>query len=175
MKKLIALAGAGMLLAACSTDPSSAAVVAGDNITIDELAQVQEDFRAEGLNTDAGAVLSLLIQAELAEESMADMGIEISEEMQDVTIAQLSLNENVDYEGRTETLINYFALSLMLDTEQISQDEAMALVSNLSQAAAETNVDVNPRFGEWDGAQLSLVQPTRDYLIQVTQEDALGL
>ena len=45
MKKLVALISAGLLMAACSTDPSTAAEVNGEQITIDDLAQVQADFR----------------------------------------------------------------------------------------------------------------------------------
>ncbi|MEZ7898914.1 MAG: hypothetical protein QMB98_08890 [Flaviflexus sp.] len=174
MKKLVALAGAGLLLAACSTDPSSAAVVEGDNITIDDLAQVQEDFREQGLNTDAGAVLSLLIQAELASDAIDNIGIVIDEELQDLTVLQLGLDENANYTGRTETLIDYFALTLMVDGGMLSDDEVMLFMGELSASATEADIEVNPRFGEWDGDQIGLVQPSRDYLIEVTEASPLG-
>lgn len=160
MKKLVVFVSAGLLLAACSTDPSSAATVNGEEITIDDLAQVQTDFRENGVNTLADGVLNTMISSEVANDVIEEEGLDVPAEMREAVFSELGLYPAGEYSAQTEEMIDYLAFTLLSQQGAFTPDDIRPIV----EALGEADVEVNPRFGEWDSDNFALVPPTRDYL-----------
>lgn len=160
MKKLVALVGVGMLVAACATDPSVAAKVNGEEITIDDLAQVQADFRENGVNTLADGVLNMMINAEVANEIIEAEELNLPPEIREAVFGQLGLYPAGDYSAKTDEMIDFLAFTLVTQQGAFTPEEIRPVL----EALGEADVDVNPRFGEWDGDNFTLVPASRDYL-----------
>lgn len=172
MKKLVALVGAGLLMAACSTDPSVAATVNGEEITIDDLAQVQSDFRENGVNTLAEGVLNMMINAEVANDIIEAEGLEMPPEIREAVYGQLGLYPAFDYSEQTDEMIDFLTFTLVTQQGFYGPDDIRPVL----EALGEADIDVNPRFGEWDADNFALVPTSRDYLTSeiVETESPLG-
>ncbi|MBM9432589.1 hypothetical protein [Flaviflexus equikiangi] len=160
MKKLVALVGAGLLMAACSANPSSAAQVNGETITIAELAQVQADFQDNGVNSLADGVLNMMINAEVANEIIADAGLSVPEEMRQTVFSQLGLNPDGEYSAATDEMIDFLAFTLVVQQGLYTADEINPVLT----ALGEADVEVNPRFGTWDSENFAIAPLVRDYV-----------
>jgi len=160
VKKLVALISAGLLMAACSTDPSTAAEVNGEQITIDDLAQVQADFRENGVNTLASGLLSMMINAEIAHDIIAAEDLSAPAEYRELVFTELGLYPAGDYSQQTNELIDYLAFTLVTQQGVYGPDDIRPVLD----ALGEADVDVNPRFGHWDGDNFALVPVTPEYL-----------
>ncbi|WP_182355031.1 hypothetical protein [Flaviflexus huanghaiensis] len=164
MKKLVALAATGVVMAACSTDPSTAATVNGSDITIDDLAQVQSDFRGQGVNTLADGVLNMMINGEIANDIIEAQGLDMTGEAREAVFGQLGLNPTAEYSEQTDAVIDYLAFTLLTDAGMYTVDD----ISPVLDALGDADVEVNPRFGEWDQDNFAIARPDRGYL---TSED----
>lgn len=167
MKKLVALAAAGLLMAGCSTDPSTAATVNGSEISIDDLAQVQADFREQGVNTLADGVLNMMINGEIANDVIASEGLEMTGEGREAVFGQLGLNPAGDYSEPTDAMIDFLAFTLLTDAGLYTPDDIRPVLD----ALGEADVEVNPRFGEWDAENFAIARTDRSYL---TSEETTG-
>lgn len=166
MKKLVALVAAGLLAASCSTDPSTAATVNGEEITIDDLAQVQTDFRDNGVNTLADGVLNMMINAEVANDIIAAEGLEMPAEIRQAVFTELGLDPEGEYSAQTEEMIDFLAFTLVTQQGIYAPEDIRPVLD----ALAEADVEVNPRFGDWDEENFAIAPPTREYLTSETPE-----
>lgn len=158
-----------VLVTACDVaSVGAAAVVGGDRITVTEL---QDEVReVVAVDPNAGPptgdqaelqriVLSRMIAFKLRDQVERDAGISVSEADVDSFIAE-QLEPQVP-EGDLTPLLAQSALteeSLREAVREVLVAEQLgpaAYEEGLMTAAEELGVEVNPRYGSWEGAQIS--------------------
>lgn len=171
MKKLVALAGAGLLLAACSNDPSAAATVNGEEITIEELSETQSYLRDYGIDWESADVLNLLIVAEVTSDVAEAGEYDGLADIQEQAEVLLGRDDNPEYSETIEEVATYIAL----DQANASMLLTMEELQEVSTSLLEADVDVNPRFGEWDSEIGSLVGTEYEWQVPSTEQTLPGL
>lgn len=169
-------------LAGCGQPASAAAVVGDTEIT---LAEIDGQLKAinEVLNAPADAASVELTAAlvrnnivyTLVEKTAADLGAtvtqtEVDERLADQTAfiggeeqlwqqaAQLGIPPELIITDVRVSLLSDAIVAAVPGTSGISEQEQQQLLVELIQAQSEaSNVEVNPRFGYWDVASLSII------------------
>lgn len=169
-RRVAAVASSAVLavaLAACDTDQvGAAAVVGGERITVAELQEhtreVAEVTGSEATGEQAElqrGVLNRMISFRLNEQVARDAGITISEAEIDQFIADQLVAQTPDGDITPilaqnllteETLRD--AVHQALTISEIGGNEAYSQA--ISATAEEVGVEINPRYGEWDGVQV---------------------
>ena len=162
---------AAVPLAACNTTQQigAAAVVGDERITVAEL---QEQVRelAESLPDGGEAtgdqsvaqreILQRMIRSELLAAVAADEGVEVSEAEIDAFIEEQIVPQAPDGDlgpllaqnNLTEASLRTSVRDQLVATELIEQvGGEQELVELLNQKSDEIGVEVNPRYGTWDG------------------------
>ncbi|MCB5166263.1 SurA N-terminal domain-containing protein [Streptomyces bambusae] len=187
-----ALLAAAPLLAACSGDarPGTAAVVGGERITISALQAEMRDVRdAQNRSPDAAQLiadtsglekykLNSMIQSRVLDRTAENAGITIT--TKDLEDAR---KERIQQSGGTA---QFEALALQkgglapgqidrairdqLILAKLTQKYGEGKIAGPAAAAAkELGVKVNPRYGAWDPAQLTVGAATTSWIRQVTK------
>ncbi|HMR48059.1 MAG TPA: hypothetical protein PKE40_10945 [Arachnia sp.] len=151
LTRLVPVAGALALLAACSPAPSTVATVDGVVITSADLQRSVDGCAEIGVTEEALPVkqhVLLLTASELVRQSAEQHGIVIHDgEVRD--LAQQS--GFADLLGNDECAkLAYPNVALSLLAAELGQD---VVIGELQEA----QVEVNPRFGQWDTESLGLV------------------
>jgi peptidyl-prolyl cis-trans isomerase SurA len=157
-----------LVLAACDADQvGAAAVVGGDRITVAEL----QDHTREVLDVSPDAditgnqaelqrgLLNRMISFRLGEQVARDTGVTISEADIDAFIAEQLIPQTPDGDltpllaqnSLTEETLRD-AIRQVLTIEELGGSEAYTQA--ITTAAEEVGVEVNPRYGSWDGIQV---------------------
>ena len=158
------LTAAGLALTACSGQPGAAAVVDGQRISENAVAQTVEVWQPllQNQMTPAG-MLAPMIQAPVLLDVAAEHGIGASadEAVQYLNdrAEQAQVTPAEEYpEGALEVARMQIVVELLnsgtVDTQQISAD--------LTERIGELDVQLSPRYGEWDpeAAGGSFITPT---------------
>jgi peptidyl-prolyl cis-trans isomerase SurA len=155
-------------LAACDADQvGAAAVVGGERITVTEL----QDHAREVMDMSPDAditgnqaelqrgLLNRIISFRLADQVASDSGVTISEAAIDEFIAEQLIPQTPDGDLTPLLAQNWLteqtlrdAVRQVLTIEELGGSEAYAQA--ITAAAEEVGVEVNPRYGTWDGIQV---------------------
>lgn len=183
-----ALLVAAPLLTACGTDshPGAAAVVGDEKISVAQVqarvASVREAQReqpgADGLIANSADLprqtLGLLVNQQLTEYAAEEAGVEVSRrelrqareaEEQRVggaeQLGQLALSGAVPL--TSDQIDDVIRMNLLLGKLVEAQGEEQAF-ETLVGTADRVGVEINPRYGTWDAAQRSLMDPELPWL-----------
>ncbi|MER6100080.1 SurA N-terminal domain-containing protein [Streptomyces sp. NPDC001728] len=195
-----ALLAAAPLLTACGSDahPGAAAVVGGDRIDVSSLqAQVEDVRTAQDRSPEAAQLvqatgdlprrkLNVMIFDKVVDKVAADNGVTATRaDLQETRtafvrqsggeerLAAVLLQEQgvapgqIDDLVRRNVLMNKIAAKLGVTD---SPDGQKKLTEVFSAASKSLGIDVNPRYGAWDDAQVRLTDTTAPWLRQLSQD-----
>ncbi|MER5311876.1 SurA N-terminal domain-containing protein [Streptomyces sp. NPDC002773] len=195
-----ALLAAAPLLTACGSDahPGAAAVVGGERIDVSSLqAQVKDVRTAQERSPQAAQLvqatgdlprrkLNVMIFDRVVDKVAADHGVGVTRaELQQTRtafvresggeeqLATVLLQEQgvapgqIDEVVRRNVLMNKIAEKLGVTDTPEGQKKLTDVFSAASKALA---IDVNPRYGAWDDAQVRLASTTAPWLRQISQD-----
>ncbi|MFC4554043.1 hypothetical protein [Georgenia faecalis] len=149
-RALVGLTLAGGLLAACSAHPGAAAVVDGEEISENFLADAVRDFEVvTGQPTSAAAMISTLAITPTMLDAAAEFGIGASEEEATALLdAQIeTVGGTPPADGYAQGVIEIAQMTLVDQQIQFSED-GMAIGERIAERIAETDIELNPRYGE---------------------------
>ncbi|APE22071.1 MULTISPECIES: SurA N-terminal domain-containing protein [Streptomyces] len=197
-----ALLAAGPLLTACGGDahPGAAAVVGGERIDVSSLQAQVEDVRAAQERSPQAAQLvqatgdlprrklNGMIFDRVVDKVAADHGVTatraelqqtrtafVRESGGEERLASVLLQEQGVAPGQIEdvvrrnVLMNKIAAKLGVTDSPEGQKKLTDVFSAASKSLA---IDVNPRYGAWDDAQVRLADSTEPWLRQLSQDPA---
>ncbi|MEU4081111.1 hypothetical protein DEJ45_21865 [Streptomyces venezuelae] len=197
-----ALLAAGPLLTACGGDahPGAAAVVGGERIDVSTLQAQVEDVRAAQERSPQAAQLvqatgdlprrklNGMIFDRVVDKVAADNGVTatraelqqtrtafVRESGGEERLASVLLQEQGVAPGQIEdvvrrnVLMNKIAAKLGVTDSPEGQKKLTDVFSAASKSLA---IDVNPRYGAWDDAQVRLADSTEPWLRQLSQDPA---
>ncbi|MEV4943038.1 SurA N-terminal domain-containing protein [Streptomyces zaomyceticus] len=197
-----ALLAAAPLLTACGSDahPGAAAVVGGERIDVSSLQAQVKDVRAAQERSPQAAQLvqatgdlprrklNVMIFDRVVDKVAADNGVTVSRgELQQTRtafvresggedrLATVLLQEQGVAPGQIEdvvrrnVLMNKIAAKLGVTDTPEGQKK---LTDIFSAASEDLAIDVNPRYGAWDDAQVRLTGSDAPWLRQLTQDPA---
>ncbi|MFD3332286.1 SurA N-terminal domain-containing protein [Streptomyces sp. NPDC058700] len=195
-----ALLAAAPLLTACGSDshPGAAAVVGGERIDVSSLQTEVKDVRAAQERSPQAAQLvqatgdlprrklNVMIFDRVVDKVAADNGVTVTRaELQQTRtafvresggedqLATVLLQEQgvapgqIDDVVRRNVLMNKIAARLGVTDTPEGQKKLTDVFSAASKALA---IDVNPRYGAWDDAQVRLASTTAPWLRKITQD-----
>ncbi|MBB4986073.1 MULTISPECIES: SurA N-terminal domain-containing protein [Streptomyces] len=197
-----ALLAAGPLLTACGNDahPGAAAVVGGERIEVSSLQAQVEDVRdAQAASPQSAQLvaatgdlsrrkLNVMIFDRVVDKVARDHGVTATraelQQTRDSFVRQgggedqlkaVLLQEQgvapdqIDDFVRRNVLMNKIAQKLGVTENAEGQKK---LTDVFSAASKDLGIDVNPRYGRWDDAQVRLSDTTAPWLRQITQDPA---
>ncbi|WP_030690340.1 SurA N-terminal domain-containing protein [Streptomyces globisporus] len=197
-----ALLAAAPLLTACGSDahPGAAAVVGGERIEVASLqAQVKDVRDAQAASPQSAQLvaatgdlgrrkLNVMIFDRVVDKVARDHGVTATRaELQQTRtsfvrqgggedrLAAVLLQEQgvapdqIDAFVRRNVLMNKIAQKLGVTESPEGQKK---LTDVFSAASKEIGIDVNPRYGRWDDAQVRLSDTTAPWLRQISQDPA---
>ncbi|MEU1225402.1 SurA N-terminal domain-containing protein [Streptomyces sp. NPDC005828] len=197
-----ALLAAGPLLTACGNDahPGAAAVVGGERIEVSSLQAQVEDVRdAQAASPQSAQLvaatgdlsrrkLNVMIFDRVVDKVAQDLGVTATraelQQTRDSFVRQgggedqlkaVLLQEQgvapdqIDDFVRRNVLMNKIAQKLGVTENAEGQKK---LTDVFSAASKDLGIDVNPRYGRWDDAQVRLSDTTAPWLRQITQDPA---
>ncbi|PFG17388.1 hypothetical protein ATK74_1956 [Propionicimonas paludicola] len=153
--KVVALFCAGLLaLAGCAGSPQTAAQVGDHRITDAEVAPIAAALAAAGTDKETATkltptVISLLIQSELGHAAMVKAGLNFTDNDRKPLYASNPVLGAMATQPATAAFIQRYA-DLYLVTQSAEGKTAF------SDVVQNTKITVNPRYGDWDPAQLQL-------------------
>ncbi|MDV9192443.1 SurA N-terminal domain-containing protein [Streptomyces sp. SR27] len=195
-----ALLAAAPLLTACGSDahPGAAAVVGGDRIDVSSLqAQVEDVRTAQDRSPQAAQLvqatgdlprrkLNVMIFDKVVDKVAADNGVSatradlqqtrtafVRQSGGEERLAAVLLQEQgvapgqIDDLVRRNVLMNKIAAKLGVTDSPEGQKK---LTEVFSAASKSLGIDVNPRYGAWDDAQVRLTDTTAPWLRQLSQD-----
>ncbi|MEU2118732.1 SurA N-terminal domain-containing protein [Streptomyces sp. NPDC016459] len=195
-----ALLAAAPLLTACGSDshPGAAAVVGGERIDVSSLQTEVKDVRAAQERSPQAAQLvqatgdlprrklNVMIFDRVVDKVAADNGVTVTRaELQQTRtafvresggedqLATVLLQEQgvapgqIDDVVRRNVLMNKIAAKLGVTDTPEGQKKLTDVFSAASKALA---IDVNPRYGAWDDAQVRLASTTAPWLRKISQD-----
>ena len=201
---LTAAIAAAPLLTACGNDahPGAAAVVGGERITVSQLENRVDEVRAAqreavpdeaqyqqaiartgGLTRDT---LHSMVLDRVLERAARDAGVTVSDREVQRTRAEFEEQAGGAEALEAAWLQQYGVppqrlddnLRLQLEAQKLRTDTSRAAFwKALSDASKELDVDLNPRYGEWDAEKSSRVDAKTPWVKDVTAVDGppLGL
>lgn len=158
-RRLAGLAALGLVLAGCS-HPSEAAEVNGRAIDIDTVGVVNDELREAGLNVTPATSLTLMISERATASARADIPVASDPQLVGMAEQQLGLTD-LDYSDETKKIVDFYAFVIASQNALASPEE----VAEVSSAIQNADVEVNPRFGTWEGQSGQLMPGQSDYLI----------
>jgi hypothetical protein len=197
-----ALLAAAPLLTACGSDahPGTAAVVGGERIEVSSLqAQVKDVRTAQAASPQSAQLvaatgdlsrrkLNVMIFDRVVDKVARDNGVTATRaELQETRtsfvrqgggedqLAAVLLQEQgvapdqIDDFVRRNVLMNKIAQKLGVTDNAEGQKK---LTEVFSAASKDLGIDVNPRYGAWDNAQVRLSDTTAPWLRQISQDPA---
>lgn len=174
LKLISALLVAGLALAGCSYQPGAAAVVDGRTITERQLAQASTELsEILGNPVSTPVVLQTLIVAPTAIQVASRNGLAVSAQQAQEMLEQESAQGEAgtvgeeEYSDPTLTVGRYLMLQNMITIDP----EGAQIGAELSEAIDELDVELNPRYGEWDPMEgPTPVQP--DWIVDPATDEA---
>ncbi|HEX6231679.1 MAG TPA: SurA N-terminal domain-containing protein [Jiangellaceae bacterium] len=169
-RRVAAVASSAVLavaLAACDADQiGAAAVVGGERITVADLQEHTREVAEVGGAETTGdqaeiqrGLLNRMISFRLDDQIERDTGISISEAEIDEFIADQLIPQAPDGDLTPLLAQNWLteetlrdAVRQVLTIQELGGGEAYAQA--MAAAAEEVGVEVNPRYGAWDGTQV---------------------
>ncbi|MCM3662429.1 hypothetical protein M3148_15725 [Georgenia satyanarayanai] len=143
---------AALALGGCSAHPGAAAVVDGERITEAELARAVSDFAAvTGQEVDSVAMLGTLVVAPVLIEVGAEHGVGASEDE-----AVALLDQQAEVAGLTTPKDGYgsgvidVARMTLINQRLAQAPEGAAAAQAITERISEAEVEVSPRYGEFD-------------------------
>jgi len=144
---------AGLALGGCSANPGAAAVVDGQRISEEELARTVADFSTVvGQPVEARQLLGTLIVAPAILEVAADYGVAASdEEAAQLLDGQLEAAGETPPEEYSDGVIQV-AKVVIVNQQMMMAPDANAAIEEVNARIAEADIEVSPRYGEFDPA-----------------------
>ncbi|WP_182113266.1 hypothetical protein [Actinotalea sp. JY-7876] len=162
---------AALLLSGCAGDPSAAAVVDGRTITRAELEAAQADLAALSGEVPAGDLLTTMAVAPLYIDAAAAEGVGVSADQARGVVAQSAAGGPGAERELADSTVEVFRMILAINalTAAPGGEEALAEVD---EAARELDIEVNPRYGEFDPESGEVVPLAQPWLVAETPEPA---
>lgn len=148
---------AGLTLSGCSAHPGAAAVVDGEQISQHEVSRAVTDFAAvTGQQVDAAAMLSTLIVAPVLIEVGAQHDLAVSdEEAVDLLDRQAeSTGTTAPEDGYGDGVIQLAKMTLV-NSNLSALPNAAQVVEEVNARIMGADVEVSPRYGEFDGGSIT--------------------
>lgn len=145
---------AGLVLGGCSAQPGAAAVVDGQRISENEVAQAVADFTAiTGQPVDAPTMLGTLIVAPILLGAAAENGVAASRAEAIALLDQqaAALERPVPEDGYGDGVIKVAQMTIVNQGLQAVPD-AQSVIMDINQRVATADVEVSPRYGQFDPA-----------------------
>lgn len=161
---------AGIALSGCSGQPGAAAVVDGDTISEQALAQsgrALQPFLSNRLSPRS--MLSSMIQADVFLPIAAEHGLAASPDEARDYLDNIAQQADVTAPDTYPEGTLDVARMLMITQKMRTSDKAQVVQQEVADEVATLQVSISPRYGSWDpqGESGSLVQPpSPDWLIQ---------
>lgn len=175
----IVLAIAGLALAACGGQPGAAAIVGPDRISEDQLAtQVEEVYTAQGQSVDAvnpdvtTSVLTTMIQIALVDQVARELGVDVTQGALDRRITeyveqsegteqfqQLMLQGGIapsQIESVVRMSMQVESIGAKLIPDGPPDVQRGAATDAVVAWAAQSNIEVSARYGEWTATALQV-------------------
>jgi len=143
-----------LALGGCGAHPGAAALVNGERISENELDRAVEDFAAvTGQEVDAPTMLSTLVVAPIILDVAAEFGVAASDEQAAALLDRQAEASGlpVPEDGYGTGVLDIAKMTIVNQEMSISPVGAPAM-ETVSVRIAEADVDVNPRYGEFDPA-----------------------
>lgn len=162
VRTLAVAAVAAAVLAGCTQVPGTAAVVNGQRITERDVTDAGQTIKAVfGEAQPASVAVDLLVNEPIFTRVSAAHGIEISDD----AVKQFFIDYAAQNTGQEVTQADFtpagidVARLLWLSSQLSGQADADQIGQELTQARQDAEIEVNPRYGEYDEAgQLVPVQ-----------------
>lgn len=152
-----AVLAAAVVLGGCAQSPSNVAVVDGTPISAERYETAVAAMRQVDPQVRPDVVLTVLVQGEIAARVADEQGITITEgDRRRATPTELT--------GRPELA------AIAGDVADVRFVAGTVGEEQLVQRLAAADVQVNPRFGRWDGQQLLRVVPSDGSLAQPAED-----
>lgn len=152
---------AALTLGGCAAQPGAAAVVDGQRITENELARAVSDFAAvTGQQVDGATMLGTLVVAPLLIEVGAANGVGAS-----VDEATALLDQQAEVSGLTAPEDGYgpgviqVAQMTIVSQGLNASPAGAAAAQEINERVAQADVEVSPRYGEFDPSGQIVPQP----------------
>jgi hypothetical protein len=162
---VLAAASAALLVAltGCSPDePGTAAVIDGHKISVEELQDITRELQVmsggQGGYVPESTVLALTIADPIVDRVVSEVGIETTDKQ-----ITTMLNQNAD-EERTYSQQTRNAIKAVVSLQKLAQPDAVGLtqeqasqtVQKIIDELKKTDVKINPRYGTFDPAQVTI-------------------
>ncbi|GEL94950.1 hypothetical protein [Cellulomonas composti] len=155
-----ALAGAATLLSGCAGTPGAAAVVNGDVISSEDVRVAVEQLGALYDEVNTVNVTTVLIQEPILTQVATEHGIGVSEketvDLLNTRATQAGVDPLDEYAPSTLAVARY----ALTNSKMQDADDADDLSTEVATRITDADIDVNPRFGEYDPETLQLTAPS---------------
>lgn len=159
MKRPLFVVGLLLLLGACAGVSGSVAEVDGHSIDRGELNEVldavaQEVLGDPNLGPQVGSVpgtinrnvsasvLSVMVQSEIFTQRLEEVGVQVTDQDVEAALGEANLSGSATFDALLARLV---AMQGLIDAQGITD------------AFDGVDIDINPRYGQWDSANLIVV------------------
>lgn len=151
---------AGLALGGCSAQPGAAAVVDGERITENELARAVEDFAAvTGQQVEAAVMLGTLVVAPSLIEVGAEHGVGASEEEAATLLDRQAEMAGLPVpDGYGDGVLQVARMTIVQQGLSTAPDASVA-AEKINERVSQIDVDVSPRYGEFDPSGQIVQEP----------------
>ncbi|MCV2396359.1 hypothetical protein OEB99_18770 [Actinotalea sp. M2MS4P-6] len=161
-----AMLATATLLAGCSPQPGTAAVVDGERIPQSDVADAIDDLGPVLSSTDPAAMLSFLIISPVFVQVASEAGVGVSEQdgasFLDSAFEQSGQTPPATYSDAAVLLGEQAAASTNLS----GLDDSSTALSTITERIAALDVEVNPRYGTFDPSSGSITAISLPWIAQ---------
>ena len=153
----LALAG---LLAGCTGQPGTAAIVDGRAIPTSDVVTVQNELKPALGDVNTQQVLDILIQEPTVVQLAVEHGVAVSDEEAKATLDTFFTANNQTPPATFSPATMQVGLHQAAGQKLGNDANSAQIGKEFADRLAKLDVSVNPRFGTWDGSQGSIAAST---------------
>ena len=168
----VTLAGGVALLTGCSGTPGAAAVVNGEVITSEDVRVAVDQLGSLYEQVNTVNVLSVLVQEPILMDVADEHGIGVSDEEAEVLLNAAAENAGVDAPDEYAPSTLAIAKFAKANSKLQDADDAADISDEIAKRIGDADIEVNPRFGDFDADSLTVLAPATPSWIVVPSDDA---
>ncbi|GAA4422037.1 hypothetical protein GCM10023169_15850 [Georgenia halophila] len=169
VRSTAALLAAGAAVAGCSAQPGTAATVNDTRITENEVASATAQWiEISGQQVTPGQVAHILVQAELFEPIATEGGFGYSDQQVEQLLKDAAAAQGQPAPEEISEPAVDLARFVLQQGDVTEAQNAGELLSQLDEATAEADIEVNPRYGTRNDSG-QIVQTTYEWIHQEQQ------
>lgn len=149
VRALVALLAGVLVVTGCSTNPNTAAVVGENSFSVTEVEQFTtalSPYLASG--GSANQATTFLVLAEIGRQVAAEQKLTFTAEQKEQAIATVGIPETMAADPAMQDFLDGY-MTFALTISSLGQEAFLS-------AATTREVQINPRFGAWNPAELSI-------------------